>query len=129
MKRFFTCTVVAWLLVGLPTACLWAQSADALKETMRQRRPAIEALKVAHVVGENNRGYLEFVGTVHEKEELVTAENADRAKVYAALAAKTGTTPELVGKHRAERIAEKATAGTLLQDAAGKWVERKSQTP
>ena len=49
------------------------------------------------------------------------AENSDRQKVYEAIAAKEGTSPELVGRRRALQIAENASAGTWLQAADGSW--------
>ncbi len=55
---------------------------------------------------------------------MVRAENADRAEVYAAIARKTNTTPELVGQHRADHIARQAPAGTWLQDPSGTWYRK-----
>lgn len=102
-----------------------AEDLNAVKARMLQRVPAVDALLAKKVVGENNQGYLAFVGAAREQEEVVQAENADRKVVYAAIAAKTGATPELVGQRRAQEIAKKAPAGTMLQDAAGNWVEKK----
>ncbi len=68
---------------------------------------------------------MEFVGQQKEKPEIVTAENKDRAAVYEAIAKQQGTTVELVGKHRAIQIADKAKPGEWLQDANGKWYQKK----
>ena len=92
---------------------------------MLARLPEIKALKDKGLVGENNKGLLEFVGQQKEKQDVVTAENQDRQKVYQAIAKQQGTTAELVGKHRAVQIAAKAQPGTWLQDANGKWYKKK----
>jgi uncharacterized protein YdbL (DUF1318 family) len=68
---------------------------------------------------------LQFVGQKKEKKDVVAAENADRKKVYAAIAKQQGTTAELVGKRRALQIAKKAKAGTWIQDQSGKWNQKK----
>ena len=85
---------------------------------------AIKVLKDKGLVGENNKGFLEFVGQQKEKQEVVTAENRDREIVYKAIAKQQGTTVELVGKHRAIQIANKARPGEWLQDANGKWYQK-----
>lgn len=112
------------LIVTLAAAllCLFAATAFAggLKERMRDRLPAIETLKTQGVVGENNKGYLEFRGAP-QKADVVKAENADRTIVYKAIAAKTGATPDVVGKRSAPKHAAQSPAGTWVQDAAGNW--------
>ena len=100
-------------------------ASDSIKQRMIDRLPVIKALKDQGVIGENNVGFLEFVGSQKEKEDVVAAENADRMLVYEAIAKKQGTTPEVVGKHRAAQIAGKAPAGLMLQDANGKWYKKK----
>ena len=102
-----------------------AYSADSIKQRMISRLPVIKALKDQGIVGENNIGFLEFVGNRKEKADVVAAENKDRKLVYEAIAKKQGTTAELVGKHRAVQIAGKAKAGEWLQDANGKWYKKK----
>jgi uncharacterized protein YdbL (DUF1318 family) len=91
---------------------------------MIARLPVIKALKAKGIVGENNRGYLQFVGQKKEKEEVVTAENKDRKLVYGAIAKQQGTTVEVVGQHRVVQIANKAQSGEWLQDANGKWFQK-----
>ena len=51
-------------------------------------------------------------------------ENRDRKLVYEAIAKNQGTTVEVVGRHRAVQIADKALAGEWLQDANGKWYQK-----
>ena len=82
-------------------------------------------LKQRQILGENNRGLLEFIGAVRENAELVAAENQDRQTVYAAIAKRNGTAADVVARERASRIAETAAPGTMLQDAAGKWAPKR----
>ena len=100
-------------------------SADSIKQRMIDRLPVIKDLKARGIVGENNLGFLEFIGDRKEKADVVKAENRDRKTVYDAIAQKQGATPEVVGKHRAAQIAAKARTGQLLQDANGKWYKKK----
>ena len=100
-------------------------SADSIKQRMIDRLPVIKDLKARGIVGENNLGFLEFIGDRKEKADVVKAENRDRKTVYDAIAKKQGATAEVVGKHRAAQIAAKARTGQLLQDANGKWYKKK----
>ena len=98
--------------------------ADDIKTRMKNRLPVILELKANGIVGENNKGYLEFIGGKKEKADVVDSENKDRQTVYEAIAKQQGTTAELVGKRRALQIAQKADAGDWLQDASGKWYQK-----
>ena len=99
-------------------------SAKEIRARMLARLPEIKVLKDKGLVGENNKGFLEFVGRQKEKQEVVTAENRDREMVYKAIAKQQGTAVELVGQHRAIQIANKARPGEWLQDANGKWYQK-----
>ncbi|MFA7424908.1 MAG: YdbL family protein [Desulfosarcinaceae bacterium] len=107
-------TMAVALLVALPA------TAQDIKARMAARLPVIDDLKARDIVGENNQGYLEFVGAP-EKAETVAAENADRRAVYAAIARQTGTSPEAVGRQRAVQIAQKSLPGVRLQKPDGTW--------
>lgn len=115
--------ILAFLLIGFfiagPTL-----SADDIKARMKNRLPVILELKAKGIVGENNKGYLEFIGGKKEKADVVAAENEDRQTVYAAIAKQQGTTAELVGKRRALQISQKAEPGDWLQDAKGNWYQK-----
>ena len=100
-------------------------SSESLKARMRARLPIIVQLKAKGIVGENVRGYLQFIGNIREKEDVVEAENNDRRKVYTTIAQQQGTTAELVGKRRALQIAKKAKPGEWLQDQSGKWYRKR----
>jgi len=102
-----------------------AYPADSIKQRMIDRLPVINNLKGRGIIGENNLGFLEFVGSQKEKADVVAAENMDRKSVYEAIAKNQGTTIQVVGQHRAIQIADKALAGEWLQDANGKWYQKK----
>ncbi|HIJ79830.1 MAG TPA: YdbL family protein [Deltaproteobacteria bacterium] len=99
-------------------------NANDIKARMQARLPEIGALKAQGLVGENYKGYLEFVSGTTAKVELVQAENDDRRAVYTAIAGQQKTTVELVGMRRAKQIAELAGPGTWLQDGGGRWYKK-----
>ena len=99
--------------------------ADDIKARMKNRLPVIKQLKAQGIAGEDNKGYLQFVGGNKAKADVVAAENKDRKTVYSAIAKQQGTTAELVGKRRALQIAKKANPGEWVQDAAGNWIQKK----
>ena len=101
-----------------------AEDINAVKAQMENRLPTIVELKSKGIVGEDNMGYLQFVGGKREKEDVVQAENQDRKKVYASIAKKEGASAEQVGHRRAVQIANKAKRGDWLQDQNGKWYQK-----
>ena len=99
--------------------------ADDIKARMQQRLPTIVNLKSDGLVGENNKGYLEFVPGAAQKEAgVISAENKDRESVYDAIAKQQGTSQQLVGERRANQIGQKASPGSWLQDPSGKWYRK-----
>ena len=99
--------------------------ADDIKIRMKQRKPTINMLKSEALVGENNKGFLEFVPGAAKKEAgIISAENNDRKAVYSAIAKQQGATEQVVGERRAKQIAQKASPGSWLQDASGKWYKK-----
>ena len=98
--------------------------AGSLKEQMRARQPKIIALKADGIIGENNRGYLEYRGAKEPRKGLLEAENQNREVVYRAIAKQQNTNAENVGRRRAAQIAERAPAGTWLQNAKGEWYRK-----
>ena len=124
MRKTAWITILSFMLISILNTGVFASSKD-IKQRMIDRLPVIKELKTKGLVGENNLGYLEFVGKKKEKEDIVKAENQDRRLVYEAIAKQQGTTVELVGKHRAIQITDKAEPGEWLQDATGKWYKKK----
>lgn len=113
------------VLLGLVFAAgmVHAEDLAAVKARMTGRVEAIGKLKAAKSVGENNQGFLTAL-QAGAGGDLVTAENADRATVYKAIAGSTGAAPEAVGKQRAEQIRQQAASGVMVQDAAGAWAAK-----
>jgi uncharacterized protein YdbL (DUF1318 family) len=124
MKLKKIIAILAVFILGIMITDVYSAS-DSIKQRMISRLPVIKALKDQGIVGENNTGFLEFVGNRKEKADVVAAENKDRKLVYEAIAKQQGTTAEVVGKHRAIQIAGKAQTSEWLQDANGKWYQKK----
>ncbi len=122
LSRFSIC-LFAGLMIATP-----AFAADALHDVqtrMEQRLSQLDPLKSKGVIGENNRGLVEVrEGGAADAGSLVSAENADRETVYAAIAAKTQVSAEEVGKARARRIAQASSAGVWIQAADGSWKKK-----
>lgn len=95
-----------------------------IKEQMAARIPAINALKDQGVIGENNKGFLEYRSGGNQQQELIQAENADRAAVYKAIGINQGASPDLVGERRAKMIAENGQAGHWFQKADSSWYKK-----
>ena len=125
MKTNMVSTLVTMIMAALFTVG-FAEFADAgnLKERFLERSPAIRDLMEKSIVGENNKGFLEFIGGKQINQAVVNAENSDRLKLYTAIAQKRGTRPEEVGAQRAIQIANRAKSGVMLQDAGGKWYKK-----
>ncbi|MCP4345492.1 MAG: YdbL family protein [Desulfobacterales bacterium] len=98
--------------------------AEGVKSRMIKRLPVIKELKAKGIIGENNKGYLEFTGKKQEKQDVIDAENSDRKKIYEKIAKQQETKLEIVEKHRAAQIEKKAVKGEWLQDANGKWYKK-----
>ncbi len=121
-KEFITkITLMLTVFVFITGAFAFGES---IKARMKARLPTINQLKAQGIVGENNKGFLEFRSSDRSKASIVNSENKDRATVYKAIAQKQGTTPDLVGKRRALQIRKIARPGTWLQDDSGKWYKK-----
>ena len=95
-----------------------------IKERMAGRIPAINALKTQGVIGENNKGFLEYRTGSKPQPQLVADENKDRAKVYGAISKQQGASAALVGERRANMIAQKGKKGQLFQKPDGTWYKK-----
>ncbi|UCD82271.1 MAG: YdbL family protein [Desulfobacterales bacterium] len=124
MKRKTIIAILPFFILSFLITDGYSSSKE-IKQRMLARLPVIKSLKDKGLVGENNKGYLEFIGKKKEQEDVVEAENSDRKQVYEAIAKQQSTTVEVVGKHRAVQIADKAQPGEWLQDANGKWYQKK----
>ncbi len=99
-------------------------ASDAIKQRMLQRLPVIADLKTRGVIGEDNRGYLGYVGGVRESEDVIEAENKDRKTVYEAFARQQNTSLDVVEQVQAARKAERANPGEFYQTPQGRWVQK-----
>lgn len=114
------CLLLATVLFG--ATLLPAQDLATVRARMEKRLPAILALKDRQAVGETNRGYLEARGQVGGgDQQVISEENSDRRRVYAAIAGETGSTADEVGRKRAAQLAEIARPGHWVQDSSGAW--------
>ena len=121
---FYVIVTLFTLLIFTADGNCFAGAND-IKARMQERLPTIVQLKSEGVIGENNRGYLEFIrGTAQKQSGVITAENNDRDAVYSAIAKQQGTTKQLVGQRRAIQIGERASSGEWLQDTSGKWYKK-----
>jgi uncharacterized protein len=111
------------MVVGL-TATAGPLFAQGIKERMKERLPVIAELKKQGIVGENNRGYLEFVGSSTRHETLIAQENQDRKTIYTHIAAQQNTQLVVVEKNRAVQLAERAAPGTYVQRPDGTWIQK-----
>jgi len=127
MKKYsiFYAIITLLVLAVFSTEGMCFAGADDIKARMQERLPTIVQMKADNIIGENNKGFLEFVpGASARMEEVVIAENKDRQTVYNAIAKQQGTAAELVAERRAIQIAEKAGPGEWLQDGSGKWYKK-----
>lgn len=124
-NNIFFVSISLSLSVLLITGALAFAGSNEIKERIKARLPVIDALKADGIIGENNRGYLEFIKNNKPKEDVVISENQDRKKVYSAIAKQQGTTADLVGKRRAKQITQRAKPGQWLQDGSGNWYQKK----
>jgi uncharacterized protein YdbL (DUF1318 family) len=120
--RFIT---LLFALCVVSVSAFAAESAGDIRRRMEQRLPAIDRLKTAETVGENNRGLLEVRGSGGaEAGAVVAEENRDREAVYALIAKETGATADSVGRARAKQIAANSRGGVWVQDASGAWKKK-----
>ncbi|MGM0395000.1 MAG: YdbL family protein [Thermodesulfobacteriota bacterium] len=115
-----------WLVLGIAVMLTVAGSVSAqgIKERMKERLPVIAELKKQGIVGEDNQGYLAFVGNEKSHETLIAQENQDRKTIYAHIAAQQNTSISVVEKNRALQLAERAAPGTYIQKPDGSWVKK-----
>lgn len=114
---------VTLLLTTVLFAGLNSQAAS-VKERMLARIPAINSLKDKGLVGENNKGYLEYRTDSKPEQQLVGDENKDRNSVYAEIAKQQKVDITLVGQRRAKQISEIGGKGHWFQKPDGAWYQK-----
>ena len=124
-KSIFYAIIALFVLSVFSTEGMCFAGASDIKARMQERLPTIVQMKADGVIGENNKGFLEFVpGTAPKMQNVIADENGDRKIVYSAIAKQQQTTAELVGERRATQIAQRAGADEWLQDESGKWYKK-----
>lgn len=121
-KQHFILAIAVLLTAFLFTG-LNAQAAS-VKERMLARVPAINSLKDKGLVGENNRGYLEYRTDAKPEQKMISDENNDRKAVYADIAGKQNVDITLVGQRRANQIRDIGGAGQWFQKPDGAWYKK-----
>ncbi|MEA1935105.1 MAG: DUF1318 domain-containing protein [Thermodesulfobacteriota bacterium] len=101
-----------------------AVAGNGIKERMKARLPAIRELKDSRLAGENNQGFLEFLGNAIKNREVVESENSDRRMIYDAIANQQGISADAVGRLRAKKNAERARPGDMIQNKNGDWTHK-----
>ena len=119
--------VALLLLVSAFVLPASADEMDSLKESFKKRYPQLQSLKSAGKIGETAGGMAEAVNAAAAADaavkSTVAAENADRTKLYALMAAQEGVTPAVVAKRNALRNFGKANPGEWLKDDKG-WRQK-----
>ena len=124
MSKFRFLNILLSLVVAMVFFSTLTQAKD-IKSRMKERIPTIKALKAKGIIGENNKGYLEFLGNKISNKDVVDAQNQDRKKVYSGIAKQQGTTAAVVGKRRAKQKRNKAKSGAWIQKEKGEWHQKK----
>lgn len=121
---FRTLVLALAMVIGFGSDASAAEELGAVKARMSQRISQIDQLKSTGAIGENNRGMLDVRDGGGDAASVVSAENADRATVYAAIAKQTGSSADQVGRARARQIASGSAAGVWLQRENGEWYKK-----
>lgn len=115
---------VFFIVLGCFFVAVPAAYSASIKERMAARIPEINTLKDQGIVGENNKGLLEYRSDKKAKQDLVTSENKDRKAVYQAIAKSQGASVELVAQKRAQMIAKSGKSGHWFQKPNGEWYRK-----
>lgn len=122
--KTLTRLLIVSLMFATPALVTRAEDLGAVRARMEQRLGELDQLKASDAIGENNRGFVELRESGGDAGAVAAAENRDRETVYAAIAAKAGTSADQVGRARARQIAANSAAGVWLQDESGTWYRK-----
>lgn len=92
----------------------------------QDRYDALQKLKAAGFVGEDNKGYVSILKP-GAGDSMVNAENADRKLIYNAIVKQNNLGPDGLGvvqKAFAEIRRDKALAGEYFQTYSGEWLKK-----
>lgn len=125
IRRIFKTHILMIIcLVFVIVSIASARTLPEIKQSMAKRAPVINTLKFEGIVGENNKGYLAFVGSKRAEEAVVAAENYDRKIVYKYLAKKQNQSLAVAEKNQAARKVKHAKPGEYFQNASGAWQKK-----
>lgn len=113
--------ILVFVVLFFSFSCASTLWGDELKARMSARMPQLIELKKQGVIGENNRGFLEFRPGHSPKGDLVASENEDRRRFYEKIAAHEKISPAAIGKRHAERMMREAHPGVWIQTPDGQW--------
>jgi uncharacterized protein len=122
LARIIFCMLLATVF-GTP---MFAQDDQAaLQERMKGRIAQVDEMKLAGLVGESNKGFLEQRAALNPGQtDVLNAENADRRALYNILAGRLGLSVTVVGEQRAANVRERSAAGVWIQGADGVWAKK-----
>jgi uncharacterized protein YdbL (DUF1318 family) len=114
-------------MLSIATTASGDELAD-LKERFKERASTLLSLRNAGTVGETFDGMVALVKgqAGDDAAAIVSAENADRAKLYALIASKQGVKAEIVGERNAIRNFKNAEPDHYLKTRDGSWVQKKN---
>jgi uncharacterized protein YdbL (DUF1318 family) len=113
------------LLVVSPSPALAQDSVESVTASMKARYREVYKAKLQGLIGETHDGMVAAV-KAGAPDALISAENADRTKLYALLAAREGTTPQQVALVNGTRNFRNASPEEWLRPADGNWVQKKN---
>ena len=100
-----------------------------IKARMKERYSELKKLKKEGKVGETKLGSVKPVTEKYAKDKniqkIVSAENADREKLYRIIANEAKTTVKVVRENNARRIFLKTVGEEYFEDKDGKWRQKK----
>ena len=112
-----------WIAITLTALIVTAGTAFA---DPASDKAAVDAAKVAGVVGEQGDGYLGFV-SASGNPALTTAVNSinnGRATVYAETAAKSGVSRDAAGQATGAQLIARVPPGQYYKPLGGNWVKK-----
>ena len=95
-------------------------------ESRRNRFDQLAGFKAKGVIGENNQGYVEFLGGDNSAKALADAENNDRRIIYQTIAEQNDLKDAIatIEKVFAQVQRDKAQSGEKIQAEDGQWVSK-----
>ncbi len=116
--------IIRNIFITLALFGIFSLTVDSYSMNVKQRIAIIKGLKLKGIVGENNKGLLEFRTPDKSASDVVNEENSERSKAYAQIAKNTGVSVSTVGAQRAATIAMEESSGVWIQKPDGTWYKK-----